>query len=252
VKGRLVHVLYFVPADGQDKALDTSGVLDCSVRAWDRWFLEQTKDLRWNIDTFTAKVGGGKRRFADVTFVSSRLTSAELEGFALDDELQRLGFSDPNKRYLSYVEADRGSVCGEAAYPLVAGAEPVDGRYAHVFVGGPGCYSDQFGIPGKPLWNETVAMQELLHNDGVVPIGAPRSCLFDLGLGMGHVCTGPLAPLTGPNATDLDPERFDVMFPFLYAPLHYGVLDRGNDDYFRHGLPLLRDLEKALYLKRTD
>ncbi|MDQ4123981.1 MAG: hypothetical protein M3134_00075, partial [Actinomycetota bacterium] len=49
---------------------------------------------------------------------------------------------------------------------------------------------------------------------------------------IGHVCTVAI-PISS-----LDPERFDVMYPYAGVPLAEKKLDIGHDDYFRHSLPI--------------
>jgi hypothetical protein len=70
-----------------------------------------------------------------------------------------------------------------------------------------------------------IAQQEIMHTDGIVPIGAPHGC-FPNGI-PAHVCTAPLV-----EAPELDPERFDVMFPVAIVPLSEKKVDIGRDDYF--------------------
>jgi hypothetical protein len=64
-----------------------------------------------------------------------------------------------------------------------------------------------------------------------------------------HVCTGVLGLTEGD--LNLDPERTDIMFPFVSVPLAERVLDIGNDDYFRHSIPHLFDLANSPYLEEV-
>ena len=214
--GPQVHVVYLISRKGKDRALDTNGTLDCSVRAWNDWFVEQTRELGWRIDTVSVNDGSRQVDVTDVSFIRSDLKASELISVTVDEELQRHGFSDPNKRYLTYVASNGAGACGEAAYPIDAGNGPVDGRYATVYLNAPrGCHARDFGIPGKARWVEGIALQELMHADGLVALGAPHQCVLDLSLGVGHICTGPLGVATSEETAGLDPERFDVMFPFV-------------------------------------
>lgn len=235
--GRQVHLIYLVPADAADEDLDVDGTLECSIRAQQQWVAEQTEGLEWRLDTFLTEVvvDGQKRTVAapDVTFVASPQPAENLEsGGAVRQELRARGFDDPDKRYLTYVESGGGGgTCGDAFYPLLGGW---GGQYAQVYLNSSeGCGSDEFGVPGAPSHAESVAQQELMHNDGMTPIGAPHGCLLGMPPGIGHVCTVAI-PIP-----ELDPERFDVMYPFAGVPLSEKKLDIGHDDYFRHNLPIL-------------
>ncbi len=239
--GHLVHVIYLVPSDAPDRRLDTDGRIDCSVRAQMRWFIEASEGLAWRIDTFVNDVG---RRAIDITFVRAERTREELVyGGAVADELRKLGFADRDKRYLSYVQAgDNRSVCGDAIYPLDPTTEPVDGRYAQVYLeSNERCGAMRFGVPGNPSISESIAQQELMHNDGLTPVGAPHTCAWSF---IGHICTSALM------FTNLDPERFDVMYPIISVPLSEKVLDIGHDDYYGHPWPI-RDLSVSYYLKES-
>lgn len=252
-RGRIVHIVYLVPADSPDQGLDRDA-LQCSVTAWARWFTEASGGLMWRLDTY--RPGGSRGRAKiDITFVRSASTGGELlTSTAVEDALRRAGLDDPQKLYLSYVAADAGNLCGSGRYPLAELSEPTNpfgghGRYAQVYLlSDPGCRATEFGVPGAPLWVEATAMQEMLHTEGVTPAGAPHSCTGLEPLPT-HVCT-PGVGLTEVAGLSLDPERIDVMFPFASMPLAEKVLDRGNDDYFRHPLPL-RDLANSPYVTKA-
>ena len=237
--GRQVHLIYLVPADAADEALDVDGTLECSIRAQQQWVAEQTEGLEWRLDTFLTEVvvDGQKRTVAapDVTFVASPQPAENLDsGGAVRQELRARGFDDPDKRYLTYVESGSGrGICGDALYPIPRLGERWGGQYAQVYLNSSeGCGSDEFGVPGAPSFAETVAQQELMHNDGMTPPGAPHACLLGFPPGIAHVCTVAI-PIP-----ELDPERFDVMYPFAGIALSEKKLDIGHDDYFRHGLPI--------------
>lgn len=243
IRGPQVHVVYLVAADERDRRFDQRGIIDCSVRAFNRWFEKGSQGFTWRIDTFRWK----GRVLTDVTFLKSTLDGDELQDpSVVDEELRRQGLDHPDKTYLTYVEADAGSLCGSASYPVIG----QHGRRAAVYLrGDPGCRGDEFGIPGKPLWVEATALHELAHAEGAVPIGAPRGCAV-LDLVPTHVCT-PGVVLTEPAGVQLDPERIDLMFPFVTEPLSDLVLDRDNDDYFAHPFPY-RDLKDSPFLQSRD
>lgn len=242
--GPMVHIVYLVPADAADESFDVNGTLECSIRGQNDWMRAQT-GLEWRFDTY---IDGRGREMVDVSFVRSARPASQLSGAtAVRSELQLLGFEVADKRYLSYVASGAGQgTCGDAFYPLVQEESiPVDGKYAQVYLNSAdGCHARDFGSPTNPSWSEAIAQQELIHNDAMTPIGAPHSCGNNLPFA--HVCTGPLWATEG--VLNLDPERVDVMFPYVSGPLSGKVMDRGHDDYFRHPLPLI-DLENSPYLR---
>ena len=250
--GRQVHLIYLVPSDATDDGLDADGTLECSIRAQQEWFAQQSDGLEWRLDTFLteAVVDGQTRTVAapDITFVASPQPAANLQSAGtVREELRARGFDDPDKRYLSYVESgSNGGRCGDALYPIPHLGERWGGQYAQVYLdASEGCGSDQFGVPGAPSHAESVAQQELMHNDGMTPPGAPHGCLLGSPPGIGHVCTVAI-PISS-----LDPERFDVMYPYAGVPLAEKKLDIGHDDYFRHPWAI-DDFADSPFLRPVD
>jgi hypothetical protein len=241
-----VHIVYLVPRDSRDEHLDTNGTLACAVLAMNAW-LKKEGSIEWRLDVTS---GSGGKEVPDITFIRSKKAADDLAGVDdVGDELAKRGFLRENKRYLSYVASDAGGVCGDAWYPVDVSSDQVDGKYAAVYLdSSEGCGTRRFGVPGAAGPSEAVAMQELIHNDGLVPIGAPHNCSVYPGFPISHVCTGPLGIVTGAQIADLDPEAVDVMFPFVTGrSLEEMVLDRDHDDYFQHVLPL-RDLERSAFV----
>lgn len=250
VEGPAIHVIYLLAADAPDEHLDVNGVLSCSMHAQNAW-LEGQVGLRWRLDTFEHQVttrAGRTRRVPrlDVTFVRSHKPAVEIDGaFAVRDELATRGFADPDKRYLTFVMTRYMRQCGDAIYPIsVHASQQRDGKYAQVYLSSSeACHADKFGSGSQPSWAEAIAQQELLHTEGLAPIGAPHSC--PMVLPFAHVCTGALHYTESNYA--LDPERKDVLYPYLSAALSEKVIDIGRDDYYGHNLPI-GDLEDSVYL----
>lgn len=248
-KGPLVHVVYLLSSDSNDAHIDTDGTLECSMRGQQHWLRKQS-GLQWRLDTtiVNAKVPGSNKRrkveLVDVSFLKSDLRSEELTGAGVvQGELEAAGLDEDGKRYLTYVEGTGGGSCGDAFWPFESNLYGSDGKFAQVYLNSvEGCMADKFGTATKPSFSETIAQQEIMHNDGIVPIGAPHGC-GPLSL-PAHVCTGPLVFVDG-----LDPERFDILYPFVGLPLSEKKLDIDNDDYFRTDLPLT-DLEESVYLEK--
>ena len=246
--GRLVHVIYLVPSDGPDEALDTDGTLQCSMQAQQRWMKEQS-EMSWRLDTYfaTKKVGRKKVRteLVDITFVKSGQPSAKLGGAAgVSGELRLRGF-EGDKRYLTFAASGiDGGPCGDAYWPYDSQDPNEDGQYAQVYMfSSDGCHAHEFGLPGAPSYPEMIAQQEIMHNDGMTPLGAPHGC-GPLGL-PAHVCTGPLVFTAG---FGLDPEEQDILFPYITEPLPAKTVDIGHDDYFEHPFPY-RDLADSPFLE---
>ena len=236
-----MHVVYLTTTDQPAPALDRLGMLEDSVRAQDAW-MREASGLRWRLDVFEFRVRGQRRpvRAVDVTFVQAGVPSEQLTTLAdIRGVLEAKGLDQPGKRYLVYAAVDAGPVCGEGEYPLSSDPAVV-GAYSAVYLfSDAGCGSlDLAADRRSPSWAETIAQQELMHNDGAVPMTAPHDCKPTA---TAHVCTPGLV------ATGLDPETRDVMFPFASGPLSDKQLDLGRDDYFRHGLPH-RDLADSPHL----
>ena len=254
-----VHIVYLLPADMEDEKLDTNGVLQCSVLAWNEWFEKQSGGLSWRLDMFSQ--GGRKGPLVDVTFVRSDRPASEIGGAAaVEEELLKAGLirggEYGRKKFLAYVATSTGSQCGSAQYPLYQlGVGDIQDwtRIAAVYMfSSDGCGGRVFGAPGSPSWSESIAMQELIHTEGVVPLGAPHGCSPVVGDTIPiptHVCTPGLVVAEG-GGVEIDPERVDVMYPYGVGPLSENVLDRDNDDYFNHSLPL-RDLGDSPWLVRS-
>ena len=252
ISGPMVHVVYLVPAGMPDDHYDELGVLEDSLRSMNHWMRQQTGNQQWRLDTYTFQPSGSPTpvNAVDVTFIQSSKPSAELsEAESVRAELAAHGLDEVDKRYLTYVAADAGAVCGDAFVPIsVDQTEVVDGKYAQVYLySTEGCRPREFAWNAtEPSYTEATAIHELVHNDGMVPMAAPHNCVVSP-LAFGHVCTGPLWA-SAVIGNDLDPERFDLMYPFAGLPLTEKTLDADHLDYYRHPAPYL-DLEQGLYLE---
>ena len=252
--GRLLHFVYLVPAGAPDDQFDEKGILEDSARSMNAWMRQQTPK-QWRLDTFTFEWDDPETieedpisiNAVDFTFIRSTKSDDQLDSVSeVEAELIALGFNQSNKRYLSYVAANAGGVCGDAWWTLSPQAGAFDGKYSDVYLySSSGCRARDFAPNAtQPFFTETIAMQEMIHNDGAVPMSAPHNCLVSL-LAYGHVCTGPL------NVTpNLDPESTDVMFPYVGLPLNQKFLDQDRLDYYGHPFPT-RDLEQGLYLENA-
>jgi hypothetical protein len=229
VLGSQLHVLYFVPSDGVDEALDTNGVLDNAVASMNLWLEGQSGGRHLRLDSFVDRKAGPR---LDISFVRGNRTNAEYAGDgtfeAVTTELEERGWtaSPALKRYLVYYAgpAENPNVCGTAFLPIIGDFA----QWSVVFLdANPGCGARDFGTPATGAgMSEAIALQELVHNEGIAPLLALHQCwAFSF-----HICTA----AAGAVLDTLDPEAVDVMFPFVTFPLRDKVLDPGREDYFEH------------------
>jgi hypothetical protein len=232
VGGSKIHVIYFVPSDGQDNQLDVNGVLENSVASMNV-FLQRDINRTLRLDTYL----DGKTPRLDVSFVRGELTAQDYSGSgdaiaAVTEELEHRGWnaSGAVKRYFVYYEgpAEDSNICG-TAYLNTTGVGFA--QWSVVWLGSaPGCGARDFGTPetGGGM-SEAIALHENFHNEGMVPVGAPHQCwAFSF-----HLCTA----AAGAALDTLDPESIDLLFPFVTFPLRDKIVDPGHDDYYDHPFP---------------
>lgn len=222
VLGEQVHLVYVVPSDGGDRALDTNGVLAASFAVAQTWLSGQTGGARLRLDTFRGE--------PDVTFVRVPRTDAQLaaRGAFVRDELEAildgLGFTAPKKVYAVYYDGTTTFSCGGGAWPPV-----LPGRVAAMYLrgappGAPPCASSP--LPGPPGYFEWGMLHELFHTLGFVASCAPRHTRA------GHVSE---------PANDL---MYAGDAPWQLPP----SLDVGRNDYYGHGDAYCADLARSAFL----
>ena len=226
LSGPQVHVVYAIPADGVDRALDTNGTIAGTVSVWETWLAGQTGGSALRLDTYQ----GGD----DITFVRLPQSDAEIASFGvyvrdvIEADLKAAGLIVAGKIYAVYYDGSSVFSCGGGAWPPVLPG-PVGALYLHgAPPGAPRCDTNVFASPGgKPGYLDFVMLHELLHVLGFVPSCAPHSVLS------GHVSDSP---------TDL-----------MYAgplPWYPETLDVGHDDYYRAHIPGCPDLSDSPYLEQ--
>lgn len=224
--GPLVHFVYMVSSDRPDRRLDELGVIEDSARSINRWTRNQTDGQRWRYDEYTLQVSPTETRTVMDVSVITGYTEAEF-GSHPQGVLSRFGLDSPNKRYVLYVEAAYGTTCGSQQLPT---------PYAVVFLlSGSPCTGTLAPNASTPSFVEHTAVHELVHSLGHVATGAPHRCL-----NQAHICTPGSPP-------DLDPERYDVMYPQPNYPLSMKILDIRRDDYYGHLAPRI-DLQDSPFL----
>jgi hypothetical protein len=239
-----VHTIYFVPSDGTDNALDTNGTLENALEAMNQWFASETGGRRMRLDTYLDK----KIVRPDITFVRGLRTTAEYTSdeagtfTAVTSELAQRGWNAyPGlKRYLVYYEgpAESPGICGTAFLTLGNGFA----QWSVVFLGAaPGCGARDFGDPiaGAGV-SESIAVQEMLHNEGQTRPEAIHHCAAN----QFHICTAQVGSQLTRIQRGLDPESVDALFPFVTFALRDKKVDKDRDDYYEHPF-LHRDLASS-------
>ncbi len=218
-----IHVVYALPSDGVDRALDTGGELAASVTVWNGWLDEATGGSHMRLDTCNGEL--------DITFVRLSNTDAfiasrgayvrnEIEAYMRANDL----IAD-DKIYAVYYDGSSTYSCGGGAWPPTLNGQ-VGALYLHgAPEGAPPCDSNSFAGAGDPPgYLEFAMLHEIVHTLGMVAETAPHHNLS------GHV---------GDTASDL-----------MYAgssPWDPSVLDLGHDDYYGHG-QAWPDLARSAFL----
>jgi Divergent InlB B-repeat domain len=224
--GSQVHVLYVVPADGQDRALDTDGTIEMSVGSFQAWLRGQTGGRALRVDTFQGAL--------DVSFVRLAESDAAIAANgafvrdAIEQELRTRGFADPAKIYAVYYDGSSTFACGGGAWPPSLPGT-VAALYLRATYGdGLVCYDPARSRAGLQLM-DLALLHETLHTMGFVPACAPHHTRA------GHTSDSP---------TDL-----------MYAgdqPWVPSVLDVGRDDYFDAPVPGCPDLADSPFLAARE
>jgi hypothetical protein len=226
--GPQVHLVYALPSDGADRALDTDGTVAASVANFQGWLRGQTGGRGLKVDTFQGE--------PDVTFVRLSETDAQLaaRGLYLRDEVERQlrvgGLDAADKIYAVHYDGSNAVVCGGGAWPPT-----LPGKVASVYMRatygqGLPCYDASRSRAGLHLMDLAV-LHELLHTLGFVPICAPRHTRA------GHVSDDPNDLMRAGGGS--------------WTP---SILDSGRNDYFGVGanLPGCPDLSASLYLEGNE
>ena len=181
-----IHVIYALPSDGVDRALDEQGTLNDSVASWNAWLASQTGGLDLRLDTSNGML--------DTTFVRLPESDAQIEarGAFVRDELEKqlhtLGFNQPQKIYAVYYDGRSSFACGGGSWPPVLPGN-VAALYLHGLYNGPvPCDTNRWGSVGGPRYLEFAMIHEVLHTLGFVPTCAPHHT------SAGHVSDSPDRP----------------------------------------------------------
>lgn len=240
-----VRILYVLPSDGTDDALDTNDRLCNSVRSWTQWLIDQTggRALRLDTDDGVLDIGFVRLDLDDATMHGTSDAASIESGHAyVRDRIEReLELGDglaSQKLYAVYYGGTSEYACGGGAYPPV-----LVGQVAAMYLGGeiagyPACDAAPWGEPDlAPRYIDYGMIHELVHSLGAVDLIAPSEH------SSGHAF----------DERSRDPET-DLM----YSPREgasdppWGVarglvLDLNGDDYFEHGDGSVLDISRSAF-----
>lgn len=230
-----IRVLYVVPSDGSDAALDTNGKICNSVRAFATWFYAQAGSyLRFDTHEGLLDIGFVRLGKTDVEMRGSDPNNESIDtGTAfvinrIERELAAAGLIASNKLYAVYYDGTSTWACGAGAYPPL-----IPGRLGAMYldalpIGQTVACGESYpwGLPSlAPGYVDYAMLHELVHAMGIVSQFSPH-----------HHSTGHVF-----DTTAAMPQR-DLMYsPRMGQPdpawgtTHPDglLLDLGNDDYFQ-------------------
>jgi len=211
--GSQVHFVYAVPADGVDRALDTSGAIGRSVDSFVRWLAGETGGPSLRVDTFSGEL--------DVTFVRLEETDAQFAArgafvvTAIEAELERRGYlGKPSRIHAVYYDGSSTYACGGAFWPPL-----LLGKVIAMYLHGLG------GLCSLPV-GESLGYWEFAMLHDIFHACAPHHTLS------GHVSDSPNDLMWSGDQPWQLPPRLDI----------------GRDDYWGHGRSDCVDVSQSPYL----
>jgi hypothetical protein len=223
--GAQIHVLYVLPSDGPDAALDTDGTVSASVQNFQTWLKGQTSGNGMRLDT-----AGGE---LDVSFVRLTETDAQLagQGLFMRDAIERgtraAGFNDPDKTYAAYYGGSNTAACGGGAWPPA-----LPGKLAALYLratygAGLPCYDPSRSRTALQLM-DLAMLHETLHALGFVPTCALNHTRS------GHVSDSP-NDLMYAGDQPWTPKELDVGRNDYFGANRPGCLDLSQSEYYEGG-----------------
>ena len=171
--GAQLHLVYAIPSDATDQALDIIGQIQAEMEVAQRW-LQQQVGRCISMDTFQDAL--------DVTFVQFSRTNEQIRTSpafvdqSIRLELEARGLDDPNKVYVVYYGGSTNSgSCGGAAAIGGPAVQYLASQNATTGQLSP-CSFFRFVSGSNDVFRGTwagVAMHETFHSIGVVPQCAP-------------------------------------------------------------------------------
>ena len=228
--GPQIHVVYAIPADGEDRFDALSSGLATDVAAIDAWWRREDPTRAPRFDLFDFPNCESRFGLLDLSFVRLPQPTAALSPVRSRFETiagtlaSSFQFANESKKYLVFYDGTvSGNVCGTASGSPTRGG-PFS--YAVIYLRA-SCGTAVGGGQGNAL----VAAHELIHMLGALPDGARNTCDGD----DGHPCDSPL----------------DILWPFLELDLLDQVtLDVNRDDYYGHAGTWF-DLQDSFWLLDT-
>ena len=230
-----IHVILAYPSDGVDRLAELATPIASDIETISNWWIGQdpTREPRFDLFPFP----GCASPAGDLDLSSVRLPHdsayylGEVERYErILSDLDSLGFSDPDKKYLVYfggpVEQPT-TLCGQSGTDLADTGGPR--AYSIVYLAG----QCALGL-GEGGVATVVAVHELIHGLGALPSpGPPNACPG----GAGHPCDSPT----------------DILYPSQSSSVALGqlVLDYGRDDYYGHRGSWY-DVRNSLFLAHLD
>jgi Divergent InlB B-repeat domain len=215
VGGAQVHVVYAIPADGQDRFGQLASGLATDVAAIDAWWRREDPSRAPRFDLFDFP--GCESRAGLLDLSSVRLPEPASSYASLGGRFGRIagqlggvpfGLASAEKKYLVFYD---GVVPGDDVCGTGAGSERRGPSYAVVYL-----RSSCDLTVGEGRGAAFVGAHELLHALGAVDDPAPHSCEG------GHVCDSPVDLMSASYGGEL---------------LETARLDVGRDDYYGHPGP---------------
>jgi hypothetical protein len=223
-RGPQIHVVYAVPADGEDRRLDETGTLEGSVGSFQAWLAAETGGANLRFDTY--------QRSLDVSFFRLTATDATVASRgafvreAVEQELRAAGFDRPDRIYAVYYDGSSTYACGGAFWPPQLNGNAIV-MYLRGRPSGAMCESNGFATATlPPTYWEYAMLHDILHGLGMVPTCAPHHHLA------GHVSDFANDLMWAGNQPWVFPAKLDI----------------GRDDYFGHGRTDCADLARSPYL----
>jgi hypothetical protein len=224
LRGPQIHVVYAVPADGEDRRLDETGALEGSVGSFQAWLAAETGGPNLRLDTYQGSL--------DISFLRLAATDAAIASRgafvreAVEQELRTSGFNRAERIYAVYYDGSSTFACGGAFWPPQLSGNAVV-MYLRGRPGGSLCEVNAFAAASAPptYW-EYAMLHDILHGLGMVPTCAPHHHLA------GHVSDFANDLMWAGNQPWSFPARLDI----------------GRDDYYGHGRTDCADLARSPYL----
>jgi hypothetical protein len=200
------HVIYAIPADGQDRFGYFAPRIVGDVAAVSNWWVAQDPTRRPRYDLIDAPGCASDFQRVDITVAHLPLANGDESEAKIEDELRAQGFASVDKGYLVYYD---GSLDVSDDYGICGQGGVADGPWAYSVIFLQTCFQTT-----SDDYRAETAAHEMTHGMGAVDSHAPHYC------DSGHVCDSPNDLM---KATAMEGDT-----------LASATLDVGRDDYYGH------------------